>query len=339
MSRHGRRPIEHVCPFLFNSRNSRSSTNRANRHLYLVRRRRCYIRADSFLKITMGVMLVGVVAVSGSANSLPPPPPPPPHTSAADTNANSNNGKHNGWGRWVPPPPVPPPDHIAPLEVNNDSPGGGNPVGGDGWHAAAGQGDACEAKAGPLGGSTDGAARGSMGSGARHNADQTDSRLGMGYTGDVHDASKVGNGYGRGDAGDTYEHIMMRQREQEAQMQYDFDQHQQHQRQPQPPPWGASPPQEIPTPMDQRQVWGDQPFDRNNGYGQGDNAYPPSARTTSAASQTDSGMMVGVQERDAGNAAVGVGRWEPPLAASAGAITPEVRRITYRKYRFWVALQ
>lgn len=283
---------------------------------------------------------MGVVAVSGSSNSLPPPPPPPPPTSAADTNANSNNGKHNGWGRWVPPPPVPPPDPIAPLGVNNDSPGVGNPVGREGWHVAVGQDDACETnKAGPSGGSTDGAARGSIGSGARHTVDQADSRLGMGYTEDVHDASRVGNGYGRGDVGETYDQMMVRQQKQEVQMQYDFDQQQHHQRQPQPPPWGTSLPQEIPTPVDQRQVWRDQPFNRNNEYGQGDNAHPPTARTTNAISQTDSGMVVGAQERDAGNAAVGVGQWEPPSAVSAGAITPEVRKITCPKYSFWAVPQ
>lgn len=99
---------------------------------------------------------------------------------------------------------------------------------------------------------------------------------------------------------------------------------------PRPPPsWSSNAPQDS-TPHQQR----DQLYDESSApvNGNGHPARPvPDLHANSMLQQQRSGtgIMGGAGEGAAGGAAGG--RWEPPSAASAGAVTPEVGRVVGRK--------
>lgn len=297
-------------------------------------RRRCRpgTRGGPFAALTLGVALVGAAATSGPAN----PPPPPPASLP-------NNGRQQDrWVGWTRPPPGPPPDPVAKAGSGNGVVGGGEAAGGGAENAwgteaqhslhGADQGalrgdDSCEAAMASEGSDQGMMGQGMMrrGMGAAAAAAQGDSRR-MGY--DWQDAGGAGPGPGmRETQQQMQERLMMRQGRGPTSSQHEH--HPQYRQQEAPPSWGSSAPREgsTPPPPQQQEPY----YDGAAGSGNGNNGHwtapglPQAPNAMFQQQRNGMGMMGGAGDGAGWGGEAAAGRWEPPSAANAGAITPEVR--------------
>lgn len=301
-----------------------------------VARRRCRPQRSSFVAaVTFGAVLVGAAAASSGSRNPPPPPPPPPSLGHQN---NNNNGRRqeDRWVGWTPPPPGPPPD-----------PDGG--VGGEGAEVAWGAGTQGSY---PLQGTAAGQQQGDGpvcedGPG-RQNGAAPPGRI-MDRTQQEHAAGATGMAPGEAQRQAHERMSMMGQQPGRVgpsppaypqQQQQQYAQQQQHERQQQvPPPWGQNGAQQLPHQQDQ---FYDEANDMagTNGHNNGAPPTTPQAPVGGFLNrrQMDTaagmGMMggagagVGASAGTGGGGADGGGggaRWEPPSAARAGAVTPEVR--------------
>ena len=275
--------------------------------------------------VTLGAVLVGAAAVSSGSRNPPPPPPPPP---SLGTQYNQNNGRQQDrWVGWTPPPPGPPPDPSASGSGGEEA----KMVWGTGAQGSSPQGGASNQGTGAV--CEDGSSSSGPGIGMGHSQQPQQ----------YHDAAA-----GAMETQQQLQERMSRTRQQQGrpgppppptnsqqQQQFPLQQQQQQQQQQRPSPphsWGQNGAQQ----QDEQQ---DPPYD--GAYSNGRNArvrpgftvpesggifqQPPAAAGMGMVGGAGAGANGG------GGGAVGSsggsgGQWEPPSAASAGAVTPEVKR-------------
>eukprot|EP00903_Cladosiphon_okamuranus_P007583 g7356.t1 len=302
--------------------NRSSSSDTAYRH--------CCPRLSPFTTaVTLGALLVGAAAASSGSRNPPPPPPPPP---AVGNQYNNNNVRQQDrWVGWTPPPPGPPPDPAA---------GGSGLEAGMAWGAGAresspqrgaasqqqGAGAVCEND----GGSPD-SGTGMMGHPQQHHDAAAEARETQQQ---VQERLSVMGRQQQGLQGPPPPPVNSQQQPQQFSLQRG-QQHQQHQHQQPPPhPWGQNG-------VQQHEGQQDQPYDGafSNGHNaRGRPGFAPPANGGMFQQPPAAGMGVlggaGAGANGGGGGATGGGdgggQWEPPSAASAGAVTPEVKLSQYR---------